>query len=119
MAHESQPLSLNNASVPHLPRARESLVAVCVMYILPIRYVHTPADIHRVLYHITYALGAHTPACTGCPRRCRRYVKEETRERERVRDRGDQDASLHFLLDMNNEASFLIIDRDKFCSRSF
>lgn len=37
-----------------------------VMYILPIRYIHTPADIHRVLYHITYALGAHTIACTGC-----------------------------------------------------
>jgi len=68
MAHESQPLSLDNASVPHLPRARGgSLVAVCVMYILPIRYVHTPADIHHVLYHITYALGAHTIVCTGCP----------------------------------------------------
>lgn len=37
-----------------------------VMYILPIRYIHTLADIHRVLYHITYALGAHTIACTGC-----------------------------------------------------
>lgn len=78
MAHESQPLSLNNASVPHLPRVRAgSLVAVCALciYYLSIIYTH-PADIHRVLYHITYALGAHTIACTGCPGVDTRAVSE-------------------------------------------
>lgn len=54
MAHESQPLSLNNASVPHLPRAArgESLVAVCALCIYYLSVIYTPhGHTPRIISH--------------------------------------------------------------------
>lgn len=53
MAHESQPLSLNNASVPHLPRALgASLVAVCALCIYYLSVIYTPPRTY-IAYYIT------------------------------------------------------------------